>query len=341
MARAWNGINYQALGNRDSEKDIALARDHFKAINEKLFDVDNDLAKIRAGVKPGTINVPIGGVTDHGDLTGLGDDDHPQYLLLAGRNGQTISDEIGIGVAFDASYPLTVSALNYTPRRALLLQQWDSAGGRALDIAGDDTTPLGDAISIRSNGGTNRARWDANGRIGVRVGTGTLDAAIDVAALANGTVGARVRQASSSQTANLQEWSDNAGTTDLSWITAAGDYQTCTPVNLTGQTGNIGTTTAFTTTHAGMYQIAVYVKTTTAGAGGDIISAVTIGWNDGAAQTKNALEANHNLAVLNSYSAPRVFTVYVASGQTITYATTCTITGAPVYDLRIRVKSEG
>src|SRR6185503_13776641 len=30
-----------------------------------------------------------GGVTDHGALTGLLDDDHPQYLLLAGRTGAT------------------------------------------------------------------------------------------------------------------------------------------------------------------------------------------------------------------------------------------------------------
>ncbi len=36
------------------------------------------------------------GVTDHGNLAGLGDDDHSQYLLLAGRSGQYIDDSITI-----------------------------------------------------------------------------------------------------------------------------------------------------------------------------------------------------------------------------------------------------
>jgi hypothetical protein len=34
--------------------------------------------------------------SDHGNLAGLGDDDHAQYLLLAGRAGQTITDDITI-----------------------------------------------------------------------------------------------------------------------------------------------------------------------------------------------------------------------------------------------------
>jgi hypothetical protein len=38
----------------------------------------------------GTLSCTVsGGATDHGALTGLSDDDHPQYLLLAGRSGQT------------------------------------------------------------------------------------------------------------------------------------------------------------------------------------------------------------------------------------------------------------
>jgi hypothetical protein len=36
------------------------------------------------------------GITDHGDMVGLEDDDHPQYLNLNGRGGQTISDEISL-----------------------------------------------------------------------------------------------------------------------------------------------------------------------------------------------------------------------------------------------------
>ena len=36
----------------------------------------------------GTLTAPT--ITDHGGLTGLGDDDHTQYLLLAGRAGGQI-----------------------------------------------------------------------------------------------------------------------------------------------------------------------------------------------------------------------------------------------------------
>lgn len=39
----------------------------------------------------GTVTISTGGVTDHGGLTGLSDDDHTQYALLAGRaTGQTV-----------------------------------------------------------------------------------------------------------------------------------------------------------------------------------------------------------------------------------------------------------
>ncbi len=40
--------------------------------------------------------ITAGGVSDHGLLTGLTDDDHAQYLLLAGRSGQLITDDITI-----------------------------------------------------------------------------------------------------------------------------------------------------------------------------------------------------------------------------------------------------
>lgn len=45
-----------------------------------------------------TINASGGGVTDHGALTGLGDDDHSIYALLAGRSGgQTLVGGTGAG----------------------------------------------------------------------------------------------------------------------------------------------------------------------------------------------------------------------------------------------------
>ncbi|MEE9458263.1 MAG: hypothetical protein V3V84_00705 [Candidatus Bathyarchaeia archaeon] len=56
-------------------------------------------------------------ITDHGALTGLSDDDHAPYLLLAGRSGQTLSDALTItgslavdSLIFNANIITTASA---------------------------------------------------------------------------------------------------------------------------------------------------------------------------------------------------------------------------------------
>jgi hypothetical protein len=55
-----------------------------------LIELSDDFTDV-----PGA-GISSGGVTDHGNLTGLADDDHLQYLNLNGRGGQTISDEISL-----------------------------------------------------------------------------------------------------------------------------------------------------------------------------------------------------------------------------------------------------
>jgi hypothetical protein len=55
-----------------------------------LIELSDDFTDV-----PGA-GISSGGVTDHGNLTGLVDDDHLQYLNLNGRGGQTISDEISL-----------------------------------------------------------------------------------------------------------------------------------------------------------------------------------------------------------------------------------------------------
>ena len=53
------------------------------------------------GSSPTWVDANTVGVTDHGALTGLSDDDHTQYALLAGRSGDTLSiDQVN---AFDAT----------------------------------------------------------------------------------------------------------------------------------------------------------------------------------------------------------------------------------------------
>lgn len=82
------------------------------------WDFDTD-GQAKANVDPSGV--------DHGGLAGLGDDDHTGYLLLAGRGGQTITDDIVITTAGD---PLTAevsdSATN-TAESSVVLRHTTSA----------------------------------------------------------------------------------------------------------------------------------------------------------------------------------------------------------------------
>jgi hypothetical protein len=46
-----------------------------------------ELLTIDAAGQVSRMTVPLSGVTDHGALDGLGDDDHPQYTMTLGRSG--------------------------------------------------------------------------------------------------------------------------------------------------------------------------------------------------------------------------------------------------------------
>lgn len=423
---------------------------HQRQINtefdSQLAEISSAVRKLGEGFVPegGVTVIPGAGVTDHGDLTGLGDDDHAQYLLLAGRNGGQVvfgnnTDPGSVTHPADVALDLLGNSTTWTTWMRLYewdggaSQRWWGVGAGSNPVAAGDnpalavdaqgytglgvlTPPFDSRLTVRGNimlagsdliggyaeflkmtstatsfapvlevqspsgsrplmiknsGGTGLGGFSMSGSL---ISSDLLRITTGTSMLLDGMNGAG-SDWSSKQGTNLAldflevdltgsfpddtfRVSDNADTTkkfalECSGITTAttrtGTVQdesgtiplAVGPVNLTGQTGNIGTTTAYTTTHDGMYLIEVYVKTTTAGAGGDLISAVTIGWNDGTAQTKNALETNHDLAVNNTYSAPRTFAVWAASGTTITYATTCTITGAPAYALRVRVLSSG
>lgn len=86
MARNWPGIPFASLPKLDTPEAQRRVRDMLATIDEWARDVSFGLGRINRGEAPDGTGTPIGGgVTDHGDLTGLGDDDHLQYLLLQGR----------------------------------------------------------------------------------------------------------------------------------------------------------------------------------------------------------------------------------------------------------------
>lgn len=102
----------------------------------------------------GTLSNSASGVTDHGALTGLSDDDHTQYTLLAGRSGgQTI---IG-GTA--ASNNLTLQSTSNATRGNILLSDVTRVGGSsnttsALSVRQNSDSVAASGISMQSTDGT-------------------------------------------------------------------------------------------------------------------------------------------------------------------------------------------
>jgi hypothetical protein len=97
-----------------------------------------------------------GGVTDHGALTGLGDDDHSIYALLAGRaGGQTL---IG-GTA--ASETLTLSSTSHGTKGKILFgtSAYDEVNNR-LGIGTNSPTAK---LTVVGDGATNIGEWKSSG----------------------------------------------------------------------------------------------------------------------------------------------------------------------------------
>jgi hypothetical protein len=98
----------------------------------------NGQALIFRGDKWIAENLPVptdGGVTDHGNLTGLGDDDHPQYLLIDGNRAMTGPLKLG-------SNQITELAAATADGQAVIFEQAikneDDAGG---DLTGKYPNP--------------------------------------------------------------------------------------------------------------------------------------------------------------------------------------------------------
>lgn len=108
----------------------------------------------------GTLSNSASGVTDHGALTGLSDDDHTQYTLLAGRSGgQTI-----IGGAA-ASNNLTLQSTSNATRGSILLSDVTRVGGSsnttsALSVRQNSDAVAASGISMQSTDGTKNLHWN-------------------------------------------------------------------------------------------------------------------------------------------------------------------------------------
>lgn len=84
---------------------------------------------------PLTGNFDLTGVTDHGLLSGLTDDDHTQYALLAGRaGGQTLIGGTGAGET------LILQSTSHATRGAIIISDWIEVG------TATDSATTGDAV---------------------------------------------------------------------------------------------------------------------------------------------------------------------------------------------------
>ena len=91
-----------------------------------------------------------GGITDHGALTGLGDDDHTQYVLLAGRGGgQTLMGGTAAGDDLNLR-----STSNATKGQVIV---GDAAGNVDISGAGFTTNVKGELAGCRHVIGAGRS----------------------------------------------------------------------------------------------------------------------------------------------------------------------------------------
>lgn len=148
-------------------------------------------------------------------------------------------------------------------------------------------------------------------------------------------------------TTRAQKFQDTAGSVVLVGNAASASGVLGT-IALTAQTNSLAAQTMLTgnASSAGLYRLAFYMKTTTAGSGGDVVKA-TLAWNDGSAQSMDvpmmnatAIVNNLDLGTLNAFVQGSVV-VKAAASQNITFTTTVTKAGSPQYLVDCRIEALG
>lgn len=135
----------------------------------------SDAALITAGWATANI-VPI---TDHGALSGLGDDDHTQYLLVDGSRAMTgILAGVGASHARTTGDATTVLAINKSPVSSF------AGDGIAITMGGNAT---GRAINIVNSGSGAAISWNA-GQSLAPIGTESLPSQAFIGKLSTGSL---------------------------------------------------------------------------------------------------------------------------------------------------------
>lgn len=209
----------QFTGTNPSQISDPKVRDHATAVEEHLFALSDAIKNLGDGREP----VSGGGqimVTDHGALSGLDDDDHSQYALLAGRSssqtlyGGTASSggQLLLQSSNEASNPNSV--INLSAGSAVTTAY--SAGttvGAAAYILGAASASSASLRVAPSSSTTSHVTLGSIGVNHVQLRLSGYPTSTDAEVVLTGITG---------QTANLQTWKNGAGTT-LAYIDKDGN----------------------------------------------------------------------------------------------------------------------
>ena len=385
MAKDFPGIPYASLPEPTAPDFTFRLRNMLSAVDVWARDQSAGMARIGQGQVPsgagGASGGGVLGVTDHGALSGLGDDDHAQYLNLTGRTGgQTLQS------SDNARTILTIKGL---AGQSAFLSVTDFSVSTSTNLTSTTVGVNGPTTTMSMTTDT-IAHTNSISTAVMRLQAGAVDlcatggAPLSVldAATNTDTVRCTSRNATNkplniigaiSQSANLTEWRSSApavlasvSSAGVMKATFAGSFGTVPVVGsaasaagilgtivLTAQTGSLAAQTMLTggAGTAGAYRLSFYLTTTTTGDVADNVT-LTLAWNDGAAQTmvvgflgttSNIVPyIAHDLRTANAFSEATCV-VRVAASTNVTFTTTLTSPGAgtPAYSIDARIEALG
>lgn len=224
--REWKGSNNAAFTGQQ--------RQAIEGISTQLHELTRGGALTSQNRQPsrgGSIVIVSSGVTDHGALTGLTDDDHAQYLLLSGRAaGQKLSSVSGATIPLWIHGAASQTSFFYVDNNSNNAIFQVTSGGININ-GGSNVEAMGlsqNTISVTNSFTTAVLSLDAT--VVQLGGAASCPLVVTKTGLGNDSVlciarsaanRALVVRAHSSATTNLTEWQNSAGT-GLSSVGPAG-----------------------------------------------------------------------------------------------------------------------
>jgi hypothetical protein len=153
MISVYGDAEYITLAGAENAAVLSTIPDigeHATYVGRIVFEKSVTIAD--AVLSPFTVTLSTGGVTDHGSLSGLADDDHTQYALLNGRNGNILKiDDIQ---EYTDSHGVQIDDVLIQDRKVFPggLYGMDVQGGNILALTSNNYIALDDSIRVLKGG---------------------------------------------------------------------------------------------------------------------------------------------------------------------------------------------